>query len=258
MRRQALRWVAVAVGLGLLVGGISAAVADDRVESSAPTSPATTTSAASSDFGPAGPGPSDSPDPALSDEPVPTVPPGDPGTDDDAAERQDEHRDGDEPDKGRLAAVPKGALLDAGTVGAIAGGSWAAGTAPVDGCLTGTAVGAAAGTSSQLTAADGSGNLVQAVATWQSVRTAMSGLDTIAGSLVDCGFTGTGDPRLGDASATFERTVDGSAQKVTVIAVEGATVVLTGTGSAAADGVWESLADVSMGTLCVAGVHGCH
>jgi hypothetical protein len=43
-----------------------------------------------------------------------------------------------------------------------------------------------------------------------------------------------------------------------VIAAEGATVTLTGSGSAAAAGTWESLADLAMGGLCAAGVHGCH
>ncbi len=43
-----------------------------------------------------------------------------------------------------------------------------------------------------------------------------------------------------------------------MIAAEGVTMVLTGAGSAAAEGVWESLSDVAMGTLCAAGAHGCH
>jgi hypothetical protein len=43
-----------------------------------------------------------------------------------------------------------------------------------------------------------------------------------------------------------------------VLAVEGATVVLVGTGAPAAPAAWAALADLSLGTACSAGVHGCH
>jgi len=159
--------------------------------------------------------------------------------------------------------VPASALLDAQTVGAVAGGSWAPaqgdGATAVDACLTDTPAGAAAGRSSVLAADDASGRLVQQVATWRSVRAANAGVDTVAAALTGCGFTGTGDPRLGDASAQLERTLDGGfVERVVVIAAEGATVTLTGSGPAAAAGTWESLADLAMGGLCAAGVHGCH
>ena len=262
MRKHAVRWVALALGVGLLVGGISAAVADQGSGS-----PGTSSAAKESpDFGEDGPGPSDTPDPALSDKPVPTLPPGDPGDGSGDNKTPDpEHSDSpdpDAPDKGRLATVPASAVLDAQTVGAVAGGSWADATgdaAAVDACLTGTPDGAGAGRSSVLAAEDGTGRLVQQVATWASVRAASSGVDTVAAALAACGFTGTGDPRLGDTSAQLERAVDGgTVERVVVIAAEGATVTLTGTGSAAADGTWESLADLAMGGLCAAGVHGCH
>ncbi len=264
MRKHAVRWVALALGVGLLVGGISAAVADQGSSS-----PGTSSAAKESpDFGEDGPGPSDSPDPALSDKPVPTLPPGDPGdgSDDDATpgpKHSDEAPDPDAPDQGRLATVPASALLDAQTVGAVAGGSWAPaqgdGATAVDACLTDTPAGAAAGRSSVLAADDASGRLVQQVATWRSVRAANAGVDTVAAALTGCGFTGTGDPRLGDASAQLERTLDGGfVERVVVIAAEGATVTLTGSGPAAAAGTWESLADLAMGGLCAAGVHGCH
>lgn len=269
MRKHAVRWVALALGVGLLVGGISAAVAD---QGSAPT----TSSAAkeSPDFGEDGPGPSDTPDPALSDKPVPTLPPGDPGDgsgetagpdsghgDEDGNGDGDRHDDADAPDKGRLATVPATVMLDAQTVGAVAGGSWAApaDASGVDACLTDTPAGAAAGRSSVLAADDASGRLAQQVSTWTSVRAAKAGVDTVAAALAACGFTATGDPRLGEASAQLERTVDGGAvERVVVLAAEGATVTLAGTGSGAADGTWESLADLAMGGLCAAGVHGCH
>ena len=261
MRKHAVRWVAVALGVGLLVGGISAAVADQDP------SPATSSAAKESpDFGADGPGPSDTPDPALSDKPVPTLPPGDPGDgaddDPDGPGRGQDAEDADAPDKGRLATVPAAALLDAETVGAVAGGTWVAAGAEAataaEACLTDTPAGAGAGRSSVLGADDASGRLVQQVATWRTVRAASTAVESVGATLVGCGFTATGDPRLGDASAQLERTVDGALERVVVIAAEGATVTLTGSGSAAAAGTWESLADLAMGGLCAAGVHGCH
>jgi hypothetical protein len=265
MRKHAVRWVAVALGVGLLVGGISAAVADQD------SSPATSSAAKESpDFGADGPGPSDTPDPALSDKPVPTLPPGDPGddgADDDPdgpghADDPEDAEDADAPDKGRLSTVPVAALLDAETVGAVAGGTWAASgddaATAAEACLTDTPAGAGAGRSSVLGADDASGRLVQQVATWRTVRAASTAVESVSATLAGCGFTATGDPRLGDASAQLERTVDGALERVVVIAAEGATVTLTGSGSAAAAGTWESLADLAMGGLCAAGVHGCH
>ena len=266
MRKHAVRWVALALGVGLLVGGISAAVADQG-------SPGTSSSAKESpDFGEDGPGPSDTPDPALSDKPVPTRPPGDPGNGSDGSDSSEpgttpepghsDEPDPDAPDKGRLATVPASVMLDTQTVGAVAGVAWAPATgdaATVEACLTDTPVGAAAGRATVLAADDASGRLVQQVATWRSVRAASGGVGTVADALVGCGFTATGDPRLGDASAQLERAGDGGAvERVVVIAAEGATVTLTGSGSAAVDGTWESLADLAMGGLCAAGVHGCH
>lgn len=272
MRRHIVRWLAVALGLGLLVGGITAATADQS-----PTQPS---GASGTDFGPDGPGPSDSPDPALSGQPVPTLPPGDPGTDepgtddpDDGAGGSDEPgsdpddeggSDGDRPDAARLTEVPAAALLDAQTVGAVAGGAWTVvsdsdGTGPTadDACVTADQV-AAPTRGSVLAADDGSGRLVQSVATWPTARAARTAVVGAGSALEACGFTAAGDPRLGEASAAFDRTVDGAQQHAVVIAVEGATLVLAGSGTAAAPGVWESLADVAMGSLCAAGVHGCH
>jgi hypothetical protein len=266
MRKHAVRWVALALGIGLLVGGISAAVADQGA------SPSTSSTAKQSpDFGEDGPGPSDTPDPALSDKPVPTLPPGDPGTSEDGSHDsatpdpthsdEPDEPDADAPDKGRLATVPASVMLDTQTVGAVAGGTWTAAAgdaAAVDTCLTDVPTGAAAGRSAVLAADDSSGRLVQQDATWRSARASTAGVDTVAAALTACGFTGTGDPRLGEASAQLERTVGGAVERVVVNAAEGATVTLTASGSAAADGVWESLADLAMGGLCAAGVDGCH
>ena len=265
MRRHVVRWVAIALGLGLLVGGITAATADQSPEQPA---------AATADFGPDGPGPSDSPDPALTGQPVPTLPPGDPGTGEpgtdtpdgdehgDDEHGDDEHGsggpDGDQPDAGRLTEVPASALLDVQTVGAVAGGSWAPADASGDDACLAAGQGGAPTRSGVLVADDASGRLVQSVATWPTPRAARDAVVGVGAALEACGFTAAGDPRLGEASAAFDRTVDGAEQHAVVIAVEGATLVLAGSGSAAAPGAWESLADVAMGSACAAGVHGCH
>jgi len=263
VRRHVVRWLAVALGLGLLVGGITAATADQ--------SPEQPTRATGANFGPDGPGPSDSPDPALSGQPVPTLPPGDPGTDEPGTDDPDADDpgsedgaegsggpDGDQPDAARLTEVPAAALLDVQTVGAVAGGSWSpADPAAGDACLAADQGGAPT-RSVVLAADDAGGRLVQSVATWPAAKGARAAVVGLGSVLEACGFTAAGDPRLGEASAAFDRTVDGAQQHAVVIAVEGATLVLAGSGSAAAPGVWESLADVAMGSACAAGVHGCH
>jgi hypothetical protein len=265
-----VRWLAVAIGLGLLVGGITAATADQ--------SPAQPSAASGTDFGPDGPGPSDTPDPALSGQPVPTLPPGDPGTDEPGTDDpdggggsddpgsgpddDDDASDADRPDAARLTEVPASALLDAQTVGAVTGAVWSAaggadGTGADDACVAADQ-GAAPTRAAVLVADDGSGRLVQSVATWPTARAARTAVLGVGSALEACGFTAAGDPRLGEASAAFDRTVDGTQQHAVVIAVEGATLVLAGSGTAAEPGVWESLADVAMGSLCAAGVDGCH
>lgn len=253
-----LRLLALALGAGLLVGGCAAATADQGPGSEP---------VASADFGPDGPGPSDTPDPALSGQPVPTLPPGDPGTGtadetEDGHDGEDGHHEDDE--HGTVTDVPLAALLDAGTVGALAGGTWATDAKGAEACLTGAPDGAAASRSAVLVSDDG--RLVQSVSTWPGPRAAGKAkvaVGALAAELVACGFTEAGDPRLGDASTALERTsgTDGAAgttERAVVIAAEGATMVLTGAGTAGAEGVWESLSDVAMGTLCAAGAHGCH
>jgi hypothetical protein len=76
--------------------------------------------------------------------------------------------------------------------------------------------------------------------------------------LAGCGFAADGDPRLGEASAQLTKDTGTGRQLALVLAAEGATVVLVGSGSAADQAVWPSLADVALGTACAAGVHGCH
>jgi len=75
----------------------------------------------------------------------------------------------------------------------------------------------------------------------------------------------SGAPMVTTASAELARPAgdttageSGADQRAMVLAAEGVTVVLVATGSPAAAGAWESLADVALGTSCAATAHGCH
>jgi hypothetical protein len=239
--------------MALLLCGCSAATADQGTPSRS------ASTAGGADF-PEGPGPEDRPDPALSGEPVPTLPPGDPGADTDADAGTGDGGHGDDEDGGhrrhRVTSVPEAALVDAATVAALAGGDW---TVDPDGgshCPTAAPAGAAASRTVTLTAPDGV--LAQTVSAFESARAAREAVAAEATRLAGCGFAADGDPRLGEASAQLTKDTGTDRQLALVLAAEGATVVLVGTGSAASQAVWPSLADVALGTSCSAGVHGCH
>ncbi|HEU4911910.1 MAG TPA: hypothetical protein VFV76_08445 [Actinomycetes bacterium] len=259
-RLRGARTAAAALGLALLLGACSAATAEQGGDSAG-------TPAESARSTADGPGPSDTPDPALSGQPVPTLPPGDPGTDgsgeaatDDAPPEGDDGHAGEHgPDEAVGArTVPAAALVDAATVAALAGGSWSTepDTGSAAGCPPVTPAGAAASRTLLLRSADGT--LLQVVSAHRTVRAARQAVDSVAGLLAGCGFTSAGDPRLGEASAALARDDSGAPEKAVVIAAEGATVVLVGRGSAASAAAWDSLADLALGTSCAAGVHGCH
>lgn len=240
----------------VLVGltGCTSAAARDGADAARPDRSATAT--------PEGPGPSNRPDPALAGEPVPTLPPGDPGVGDDvdagAADAADDHAGEHEDDlSGEVAAVPAAALVDVATLTALAGGDWTAAADPRD-CASAAPPAAVAARSATL--AGSGGRLVQVVAAYESVRASNAAVAKAAAALGRCGFRETGDPRLGTASVELARPAGESAtdQRAMVLAAEGVTVVLVATGSPAAAGVWESLADVALGTSCSAAAHGCH
>ena len=219
-----------------------------------PTTPATlrpsVASAAASDapFGPEGPDSSDTPDPALSGKPLPTVPPGDPGATDDGG------RQGNRP--GQPGAVPAEALLDAGTVGSVAGGTWTASRPRGDWCADPRPVGSVASRSVLLAAA--SSRLLQSVSAHPDRAAAVRSVAATASRLAACGFTGDRDPRLGDASAQLVRSTPDGDQVALVVAADGVGVVLLASGAAAAQGTWESLADLALGSSCAAASDGCH
>jgi hypothetical protein len=246
------RSAVVAVGLAMLLGGCSAATADQAAP------PASASPTADAGF-PEGPGPQDRPDPALSGQPVPTLPPGDPGTGSDAdagdAGTGDDHTD-DHDDRGRVASVPESALVDAETVAALAGGAWT--VHPDSGGSCSAATPADATASRTLTLRSDDGWLTQTVSALESAADARAAVAKLARQLARCGFADAGDPRLGEASAQLTKDSASGRELALVVAAEGATVVLLGGGSAAGQSAWPSLADVSLGTACAAGLHGCH
>ena len=265
----ALRAAAAGAALLLLLGACSTARAQDGGGTSS-----TTVAGGSADpFGPDGPGPSDAPDPALAGQPVPTLPPGDPGTgeppagsgeadpdeDDDHADpdEHDDHAEDAEPGHGGApdGELPAAAVLDAATVGALAGGTWSVAALPA-GCTGDAPAGARASRSVALESA--AGRLVSTVGAFADRRAGTGAVEATAQRLVGCGFAGVGDPRVGDASAELARSRPGGPERAVVLAAEGAVVVLVAAGSPAASGAWESLVDVALGSACAAAPHGCH
>ena len=212
--------------------------------------PAPAPSATEGPFGPDGPDASDTPDPALSGEPLPTLPPGDPGTGSpgtgDSAETQP--------------PVPAAAMLDTATVAAVAGGDWTVGSASQRWCDAPRTPGARTERVQVLESADG--RLVQSVGSYAGTgadHAAVQAVDVTTERLQACGFTLDRDPRLGAASELLTRTAaDGTDQVVLVLAAEGVGVVLMASGTPAGRGTWESLADLALGSSCAAATHGCH
>jgi hypothetical protein len=249
-----MRVAAAALGVALVLGFGAAALAAQGDTDGTPAS------SSSPDFGADGPGPSDKPDPALSGEPVPTLPPGDPGTDSPDPDETDtaDPEESDEPhDDDVVTEIPESALVDAQTVGDLAGGTWTLDPADGEACATGAAAGSTASRTVSYAGADG--HLVQTVSAHESRAAAKAGVAASRDRLAACGFTPAGDPRLGDASAQLTRTTaDGAEEVAVVIAADGVSVLLVTSGSAAAPGVWEALADVAMGTSCAAAHDACH
>jgi hypothetical protein len=215
-------------------------------------------SATEGPFGADGPDASDTPDPGLSDQPTPTLPPGDPGTDDPDA---DPDADGDEPAATTgpppVTVVPAEALLDATTVGAVAGGRWTAQDTPRGWCTAPRAAGSDVWRAALLDS--DAGRLVEAVSAFRTARAAEAAVARTASRLEACGWRDDHDPRLGAASEQLTRTApDGTEQVALVLAADGVGVVLVASGSAAAQGSWESLADLALGSSCLAAVDGCH
>jgi hypothetical protein len=193
------------------------------------------------------------------------LPPGDPGPDatgtDDPNGDLGNEGDGNSDNKAARTSVPTTAVLDTETVGAVAGGRWAASAAPADSCTVPRPTKAVATRSSQLTGLDsGAGSrLVETVSTHRGVTAAVAAVQALERRLATCHATSAHDPRIGDASVQVTLTApDGTVTIVTAAAVEGVTFVLSGWGPVTANSHWSALTDIALGSTCVAAVDGCH
>lgn len=159
----------------------------------------------------------------------------------------EEHEDGP-----ALEAVPAEALLDGQTVAAVAGGSWTAAATAEPAGPCGPLPTDAAARSVRLT--DGTRVLVQTVLSYEHGADAVA-VQTLANSFEACGWAATAAPPLGERSAQAV----GPEGRALVLSAEGAVVLLVGSGGLADEpGVWESLADVALGSACPAAPGGCH
>lgn len=243
MMRGSLRTAGAVVALTLLMAGCAA----EAPEGARPTAVGQSTASLSPSQSP-----SQSPSPSTSPEPA-ALPPGDPGTDapsvpDPGVPEHDYHD--------RLQArkvVPAAAMLDAGTVRSVLGGSWRMAGGQALGCVA--VEGAVAQRSASYRSA-GAG-LTQAVTTRSSVHAGDRSVATASRQLEACGWTLQGDPRLGSASTAA--TSPDSRRSVMVVAAEGVTVTLVGRGDAASSRArWSALADLALGNACAAAPDGCH
>jgi hypothetical protein len=227
---------------------------------SAPASPdrtIATTSTTGGPFGPDGPDASDTPDPALSGQATPTLPPGDPGTTTPPPTGHDPRQ--------RVTDVPAAALVDTASLGTVAGGTWVKTPTPGSWCSA-PRTGPAASSRSQLltaTPAGTPGRVVESVTAHDSAAAAADAVAATTARLQACGLVVDRDPRLGQVSEQLTGELpDGAGGTVHVVALvlasERVGVVLMASGSAAEQGAWESLADLALGSSCAASPDGCH
>jgi hypothetical protein len=195
------------------------------------------------------------PAPATS-APAPTVdeaPPGDPGPDapempDPGAPTEDEH------DHAPRTKLPADSVLDPDTVAAVVPAAWARAKVPADSCKAPLPAGAA-GTLSVAYRAPGA-TFVETVATYAGARKADAAVAAFGERLSTCGWTATEAPALGSSSVQATR---GGETVLMLAAEEGVAVVVRGSGATTADPMlWESLADLAMGSSCPAAPDGCH
>lgn len=271
VRRRTL--VPACVLTGVLAGALalagcgSAAPTSDpatsRLTQGLPSTPATTDGTAASGsptdgpFGPDGPDASDTPDPALSGQATPTLPPGDPGTTTPPPTGHDPRH--------RVTDVPVTSLVDTASLGAVAGGTWVKAPAAGSWCSA-PRTGPAGSSRAQLltaTPAGTPGRVVESVTAHGSAAAAADAVAATTARLQDCGLVVDRDPRLGQVSEQLTGDLpDGAGGTDHVVALvlasERVGVVLIASGSAAQQGVWESLADLALGSSCAASPDGCH
>jgi hypothetical protein len=152
--------------------------------------------------------------------------------------------------------VPAEALLDAATVASVTGSRLVTADPPEPICDSARAAGSLAVRSSGL--ADSSGHLWQTVATWPAPTAARRAVRAVDAALVSCGWTSDGDPRLGEAAAALHRRTSNGTETALVLAADGVTVSLVGSGPETGPARWAALADIALGTSCAATSDGCH
>jgi hypothetical protein len=259
--RRAL--AAIAAGaLAVTLAGCAGAATDNVDAAPHATGPTTPTARAST-----GADQPDDPtaDSSPSDPPTgSTLPPGDPGTDAPGTDdpNGDLGNEGGAPGSDAAkTSVPATAVLDTDTVGAVAGGNWAASAAPADACTVPRPTNAVATRSSQLTGRDSAAGsrLVETVSTHRGVAAAVASVHALERRLTQCHATSPHDPRIGDASVQITLTAaDGTVTIITAAAVDGVTFVLSGWGPVTAPRHWSALTDIALGSTCVAAYDGCH
>ncbi len=202
--------------------------------------------------------PSSSPRPSPSLSPSPTgstpeLPPGDPGLDASAVPDPGKPEQGHTHDEPARRSVPSESMLDERTVSGVLGGRWHKSTGGPWDCAV-TPGGVADRTAVYRSAG---GYLQQTVTTHPSPAVADREVGKADLRVRACGWTVQPDPRLGSASVAAAETGEG--RSVVVVAVDGVTVTLVGSGSATVNPArWTSLADLALGNACAAAADGCH
>ena len=241
----------------LLLSACGGQQADPRAtEQSGPVSPSNgpsaPTGADSAEAGSASAGSGDGQSVPVEHEPS-ALPPGDPGLDAPPAPNPGVPEDDRDQKVRARTVVPDPAMLDAQTVSGVLGGSWRQSGGRPLGCLAGDD--AVAKRSATYRSQDA--QVLQTVATHDSLAEADRAVARLGRRLGGCGWTRLADPRLGSAS-TAARGADGSRTAV-VVAAEGVTVTLVGSKAATQSRArWSSLVDLALGNSCAATAHGCH
>jgi hypothetical protein len=234
-----IRGLGLVLGIGLVLTGCG--------QATSPVAGGTAPPAAS----PAGSPPSPAGSPSPSAAATPELPPGDPGPDapsvPDPGEPEHEHA------QPARTTVPVESMLDAGTVSGVLGGRWQPAPGGAGGCAL-----APEGVARRTVGYDsGGGYLAQTVTTHRSPAAADREVRRAAQRIRACGWRVLPDPRLGSASVAATKPGEGRA--AVVVAVEGVTVTLVGSGAATRSaGRWSGLADIALGNACAAAPDGCH
>lgn len=198
--------------------------------------------------------------PAAPDVASDPLPEGDPGTS--APEAPEPSGEGDAHDDHAEHArthVPVEAMLDASTLAAVAGGSWQvqpvqAGDAEPCGPMP-----AGAGATRTTRLADAAGRVVVQTVLSYDHGADGAAVQALGSGLARCGWQSQDPLVLGEQAVQATRGHDDRQAVLLGLSAEGVVVVLTGHGGAASDAaVWQSVADVALGTACPAAPAGCH